>query len=299
MKQVIQDKLYDMITQLNQNGYIIVDFLDNQKLIEINEYLLSISENIYPYFSNGIHMTTWIDNVDLKLIIKDKLNDLISKECNSFFYDFKLLNTTLIIKNKHHVSNFPLHQDWSFVDETKNVALNLWIALQDTNEKNGGLYVIKGTHKLNNYIRGSGKLFSSFEEYGKKLNKYITPIKLKAGQAVLFHYSLIHGSVPNLSNQSRIVVSTTVLPKDAEIIINYYDEINSELKQFKMEDDFIYNYKDIKKESNLIPTGGKLINTIKNYIPKQVAMNDINKVALYERGMFFRRFINKYLSLHF
>lgn len=299
MPKFIQNELHDLRTKLNKDGYVIIDFLNDDKLNQISNYITSISKDINPYFENGIHMTIWIDNMQLKSAIKSKLNEFITDECNRLFKDFKLLNTTLIVKNKHKVSNFPLHQDWSFIDETKNAALNLWIALQDTNEKNGGLFVIKGTHKLNNYVRGSGKLFPNFEGIRKKLNKYLTPIKLKAGQAILFHYSLIHGSAPNLSNQSRMAVSTTVLSRETSFIINHYDELNSQLKQFQVGDDFIYNYQDIKKDSNSIPTGGVLVNTIENYIPKSITINDIDKVVIHDNKTFsFRNFLkDKSISL--
>lgn len=286
MRHLIKSTFPDYIQHLSEYGFVVIDFLNPTEVGDLRNHFTRNREKIAPYYYNGIHMTTWIADNHFKLTLKEELEKLILKPCSIIFDNYKLLNTTYIIKKKHQVSNFPIHQDWSFVDETKNEALNLWIALQDTTVHNGGLYIIKGSHKLNNVIRGSGKLSFDFEQYRKNLTNYLTPIQVKAGQAVIFYYSLIHGSPPNLTNQPRLVVATTVLPEEAEIILNYYNEEQRRLEQYRMEDDFIYKYKNIREESTARPPHGTLINVVENYTPETIRLKDIKRTALTHKNSF-------------
>ena len=291
MKSVLKDKYRNYIQQLSEYGYVVIDFLNPSALIRVNQQIQQHSAALEKYYSNGIHMTTWILDNTLKYSIKNELEEILQYTCDTFFEDYRMLNSTYIIKKKHKVSNFPIHQDWSFVDESKYEALNVWIALQDTNINNGGLFVIKGSHKLNNQIRASNDM-NSFEAYEKKLHPFLTPVNLKAGQAVLFYYSLLHASAPNLSDKKRLVVSTTILPKDAEIILSYHDKIKNELRQYKMQDDFIYNYSDIRKQGNEEPSNGELVNTIKDYIPAHISYEEIKNTAIINNTSFFDKFLN-------
>lgn len=260
MISVLKSKFKNEINHLQQNGFVVIPFVNKFDLDALNILYKEYIDTDIP-FTNGVHMTTWISNIEKKIQIKNKIENILRANFEQYFYKYKLTNTTFIIKKKHKISNFPLHQDWSFVDENKYEALNIWIALQDTNQANGGLYVLQGSHNLPNKIRGVGKLNIDYYPYFDKLKPYLTSINLKAGEGILFYYSLIHGSPNNTLHKNRVVISSSILPKTAPIIINYLNEESQTIEQYKMEDDFIYFYNDIKKECTYQPNG-KLIHTI-------------------------------------
>lgn len=264
---------------LAENSFAVIDLLQPAEVDRLWEVYRKHQSDINATTINGIHMTTWIADIPMKLTIKKELEEAIFSAVAHFFNDFKLLNSIFIIKNQHKVSNFPLHQDWSFVDETTFPSLNVWIALQDTTVRNGGLYVVRGSHKLNNTIRGAGKLSFDFTRYGKELQSYLYPVVLKRGQAVLFYYSTIHGSPANLTADPRVVVATTVVPQEAPIIINYLDTTGNTLYRYELSDDFIYHYTDIRQESVQRPPKGKLISSIKDYMPSDITLDAIRQCA--------------------
>lgn len=292
MNHLIKDKYINIIESLTRDGYAIIELLDNKTV----EKLLNIyaKHKDRMVFSNGIYMTTWMSGKNDKIILKHEIEENILPSCNNYFENYKLLNTTFIIKNKHKTSDFPVHQDWSFIDERLYPSINIWIALQDTNINNGGLYIVKGSHKLQNHIRGAGKLSFDFSKFRKQLAPFLTPISIKKGQAVLFYYSTLHGSPANSKSIPRLIVATSLIPKEAEIIINHYNIKENRLEQYLVDDDFIYEYENIKEESLSIPPKGKIINTIPNYQPHEFAFDEIKKVAIRNNENIFQRILNKF-----
>ena len=231
----------------------------------------------------------------MKFTIKHAISEKIIGACNRLFKNFVLQNEVFIVKNKHKVSNFPLHQDWSFVDENQYKTINIWIALQDTSPQNGGLYVIKGSHNLKNKIRGAGKLSFDFDQYKKKVKPYLTALHIKKGQAAIFYHSLIHGSPSNLTNDPRIVISLAVLPLNAKNIINQYDGTKRTLYQYEVGSDFSFEYEDIRNESLSNVPNGKLLNSIPNYVIDDISVEEIKKVAIVDNKSLF----NKITSLFY
>lgn len=261
MQSVLLTKYHTLQQELSQNGFVKISFLDADQLAVLLKHYKEYLETDMP-FSNGIHMSTWMSDVNKKLTLRNTIEKVLKKSFDHYFTDYKVTNTTFIIKKKHKTSNFPLHQDWSFVDEEKYEALNLWIALQDTTIHNGGLYVIPGSHKLPNKIRGAGMLSIDYSPSHKQLKPYLEPVSLKAGQALLFYYAVIHGSPNNNSRSDRVILSTSVMPEQAPMLVNYYNPTQNTTEQYAMPDDFVYLYDDIKTQSTTQPPRGILINTI-------------------------------------
>lgn len=264
--------------QLERDGFAIVDAVSEKQIDAFYSIYKMFQEQIDLTATNGIHMTNWIADRITKLEIKDQITTQLEPITDQLFCNYKSNNQVLIVKNQHKVSNFPLHQDWSFVDESKFRSVNVWIPLQDTNVGNGGLYVIKGSHHLKNDIRGAGALSFDFNKYAKSLLKYAVPVDLKRGQLVLFFHSTIHGSGANKSKSPRIIAAASVTNNAAIPLINYYDQENSVLKQIKVHPDFMFEYDDIRKESISSVPKGEIINTVSNYQPQQIALDQIQKV---------------------
>ncbi|MFN8236832.1 MAG: phytanoyl-CoA dioxygenase family protein [Chitinophagales bacterium] len=273
MQSVLLPQYHDIQQELSQNGFVKISFLDAEQLSSLRTHYNEYLEMDTP-FINGIHMSTWMSDIKKKLLLRDSIEKILKKSFDQYFTDYKVSNTTFIVKKKHKVSNFPLHQDWSFVDEEKFEALNVWIPLQDTTIYNGGLYVIPGSHKLSNKVRGAGMLSVDYTPYHKQLKPYLTPVSLKAGEALLFYYAVIHGSPDNKQASDRVIVSTSVMPLQAPMIVNYYNQQQHTTEQYAMPDDFVYLYDDIKTQSTTQPPKGMLINSFP-YKKYEVSVKEI------------------------
>jgi ectoine hydroxylase-related dioxygenase (phytanoyl-CoA dioxygenase family) len=97
----------------------------------------------------------------------------------------------------------PMHQDrWSFLD--RDPELTIWIALDPATRQNGCVQIVPGSHKagLINPSHEWGFLTDEQTEEWAASDK-IKFVELHAGDVVLLHNRLIHGSDRNHSSQSR------------------------------------------------------------------------------------------------
>ena len=58
--------------------------------------------------------------------------------------------------------------------------------LQDVNENNGAMWILKKSHNINRPIRGAGYLFPNYGPILEELKKRATLFSMKAGEALIF-----------------------------------------------------------------------------------------------------------------
>lgn len=158
---------------------------------------------------------------------KNKSNQITNLYLNTFLKTILDLNVVDVYPVSHIVKPFGLkssiwHQDSAIVDERESFSLNAWMPLVNSNLLNGCLWIFPGSHISTNFARQfgynpiQGKLL-------KKLRKYLKPIYVEAGEVLLFHRNLIHGSSVNLLPFNRIAIESVVVSKNAQLY-NFHRE---------------------------------------------------------------------------
>lgn len=118
---------------------------------------------------------------------------------------------------------FSLHQDNFFVQAPEGAFTSAWCALTDTYKEKGGLIVYPGTHKEGvlpvekiQVERDAGQDPNANNEQTVVPPEY-KPIDASVGKgsALYIHGGLVHGSNPNISNESRYVLLITYIRKGA------------------------------------------------------------------------------------
>ena len=100
----------------------------------------------------------------------------------------------------------PVHQDNFYWGVKGSNALTIWIALDNTDKKNGGVFYYEGSHKFGildhkpSFAKGSSQTVKNkiFLERFKK----VCP-SLKKGDALIHHCLIAHGSNQNKSRRNR------------------------------------------------------------------------------------------------
>ena len=116
--------------------------------------------------------------------------------------------TTLFIKNPYEQGFVSYHQDAKYIGLEPHNWVTAWVAITDSNEENGCMRMLSGSHKGNlkkhTQMFNSGNLLTRGQTISNIPKEKTKPIILKAGQMSLHHPTVIHGSDLNKSNDRRI-----------------------------------------------------------------------------------------------
>lgn len=245
-KALFKDK--SLQAEIDKKGFVTLPFIGETELGELRNFYSDIHPNGAPGKIDGIHMTTWCEDFDYKMIVANRLAEIYKKPCTEVFEDYRTLNNVFIVKDTGETP-FKVHQDWNVVDEKENFAINVWIPLHDITMNEGGLWVVEGSHKIDRHVRGSAYLFPNYAPFNDQLEKAAKSVSLKAGEAIIFYVNIIHGSPSNYGNSERVATCFSVIPKDAPLNIYFQKEEGNPLEIHTPNDDFVYHYKHLRTET--------------------------------------------------
>lgn len=179
------------------------------------EQLLSLYHNNFSEKKiDALYATHNSNPVEQSLSISAEIKKIIFEPFHKIFPEYEFFLGHFMVKGAHVEKEFPLHQDWNIVDESKFKSYQVWIPLQISYPANGGIFVIPGSHKFfQNYRSGSyGIPVVPFDETVKPLvNDLIVP----AGNVLVYHNGLFHASHPNTTDEIRIAVIANFVEKRA------------------------------------------------------------------------------------
>ena len=119
-----------------------------------------------------------------------------------------ICGTTLFIKNPKEKGFVSFHQDAKYIGLEPHNWVTGWVAITDSNEENGCMRMLKGSHKedlkFHNQKFDENNLLTRGQTVENVPINETTPVILKAGQLSLHHPQIVHGSGLNKSNDRRI-----------------------------------------------------------------------------------------------
>jgi hypothetical protein len=157
--------------------------------------------------------------------------------------------------------------------------LNIWIPLQDVDEKNGAMWIVKGSHKIDRKIRGAGILFPDYYSILNELKPYMTSFSMKAGEALLFYHCTIHGSPANQSHNPRIVVQVSLIPSQAPLQIYFQKQPLAPLEIHSPDDDFVFKYNRIREDSEIMPPTAQPVEVKNSFAQHNISLMDVLKAV--------------------
>ena len=142
-----------------------------------------------------------LDKVTHNSKILDAVQCLIGK-------NILVCGTTLFIKNPNEKGFVSYHQDAKYIGLEPHNWVTAWVAITDSNEKNGCMRMWSGSHKddLKKHDEkfNEGNLLTRGQTVKNVPKEETTPLVLEAGQMSLHHPTVVHGSELNKSNDRRI-----------------------------------------------------------------------------------------------
>src|SRR5688572_4331531 len=202
--------------ELEKKGYSVFDFPDSGRLDELNSILSGLmKQKQNPHAEDQGFYFASFDNAST---LRQKVHELVSAEMQPFiqkyFPEYKALVANIILKEPGD-KEVPLHQDWSFVDETLYSSYAIWLPLEETSRENGGLYVLEGSHQWFNNFRSTRVNTQAISVF-PQVKQHLKFMEIKKGQGVVFNHKLLHYTPPNTTSRNRMVVQTAIIPKSLQ-----------------------------------------------------------------------------------
>jgi len=261
--------------EFDEQGFVKISLLSNEDVIQLQQLFLQY----YPDPSSDFYSSSYENDFELKKKISNEIGKIIVKNLENVFENYTWFGSAFLSKGNGSRSEMPMHQDWTIVDEKKYVALNIWTPLQDTDEENGTLEVIKGSHKWHNSLRAPTLPFY-YDGYQSKLKDILHPINTKATEAVVLNQAIIHYSKPNKTKDIRIAITTGIKTKDSPMQFHYWDKNSpNEIELFEQDEDFLINFQNFHQSIFQRPVIGKSMGKIP-YAVSKPALEEIEQYTL-------------------
>ena len=228
----------NQLKQYEDEGFVSpINVFSKEKANEIRNEIELIEKRIPKELEksgryNAHLISPLLDEVTHNPKILDAVQSLIGE-------DILVCGTTLFIKNPNEKGFVSYHQDAKYIGLEPHNWVTAWVAITDSNEKNGCMRMWSGSHKDN--LRDHDQRFNednlltrgqTVENVPKEKT---TPLVLEAGQMSLHHPTVVHGSELNNSNDRRIgfviqsYIGTNVkqvLGKNSVQLVRGKDEFN-------------------------------------------------------------------------
>jgi hypothetical protein len=232
---MLKDKINEDF--LRERGYVVIPFLKEKEILEIQEYY----DKTYESFSTPFHTTHFSSNFELKRQVNDFLISTCQRAITQVFHDnYKAIFANFMVKEGGGQNPMPLHADWTYVDEKQYESYAIWIPLIDTSIGNGCLSVIPFSHYLSHHIRGPRILQWNYPTNEELINAFGIPIPILAGNAILYNHRLLHYSEPNLTNFRRVALNISLVPHNTPLLHFTIPEGESEILKFAPENSEFY-----------------------------------------------------------
>ncbi len=248
-----------------KQGFIVLPFITTDEVAQLEK----LFDELHPQINEGGFFSgSYSSDIEYKKKASEEIVKVFSRAYNELFINYTPFGAAFLYKVPGVNSELAAHQDWTIVDEQKNVALNCWVPLCDVAKENGALSILPGSHYNNLNVVRAPTLPFFFSGDDDMVLKELIPMEVNAGTAVILNQSVIHYSPPNNSNKIRKAITAGLKSEGAQMYFHYKVPDKDELEVFEMDDDFLISFKDFMNDIGKRPYLGKSIGLIPYRLPQ-------------------------------
>ena len=230
MKEVFANKILEK--EFQEKGYVKVPFLNNDEI----SYVLSEFKKLHPdsdfeipenSYDISFYGTIWDTNIENRQKSADLIREVFSSAINRLDLDYQIVLPTFFVKPPNKGKIDP-HHDIFLSSNLNDRTINIWCPLVDTDDYNGTLQVVEGSHKVMPNIPNLNAPYFYFDDFFNAIfEEYSKSIPVNKGESVIFDTNLIHWSPNNKSNSVRYSAQAICIPKKSTPVFYYKDAESS------------------------------------------------------------------------
>ena len=225
--------------RFDRDGYVVIDFITAEETATIADKFYELHNNL----PTGFYSATFNSDDQFKKDIYSHTEKVLEKRLGGFFQNVRKLGSTFLCKAPGEEGKVPVHQDWTIVDESKYYSATIWVPTVDTNEENGAMRVLPGSHRFFDTYR-SPNIDFCYKGNEQLLWDNMITVPMKAGQAFILNHAVIHGSAPNKTGKERLAIAYGLVPDEAKLMY-YHKNESGAIEKYDIPDDFFQRYYNI------------------------------------------------------
>lgn len=214
LRQVLNDETLD--AQLRRDGFAVIPLLEASEV----ERLRRAYWEHPPEETRGMVVDYMFRDRAAMHRTRALAEPLFRLHGPEHFADQRLVLATFAVKHPGgSESAFFLHDDRSYVDESRFRTTTVWIPLVDVGpgRDNGGLQVVPRSHHLPTGLAGS-LTPDLIRPYERSLRSQLVQPSVRAGEALVYDTRVLHASPENRSDQARVALALALAPKEADLL---------------------------------------------------------------------------------
>lgn len=238
-------------SNLDRDGFVVVDDVLGRG--EIAHLVDVFEKNDSPLHRAAFAASILSSDVAYRQTVDREIRAVLQPHSDRLFHDYRLCLSNFSIKHPQPpapagapaaggTGDVMIHQDITFVDESRYQSLALWCPLVDTDPGNGCMFAAPGSHRWNTGPRGPGTPYP-YRALDTAIQKQLQAIPMRTGSALVFCQKLFHASPPNRSGGTRVAVTGLVVPREAQLLCCYpAPDAPAKLEVYAVEDTFYSHY---------------------------------------------------------
>ncbi len=250
------------------DGYVKVPLLSEDELADLTSGFTRLApfDGFDPRTLDnprcGYHCTFLDPDHSYRRASDQLIRDVFAERLAEVVPGYRIFTSNIYVKPPG-TGRFEIHQNWPTLASMEVPTVTAWIPLQDTGFRNGTMRLAVGGHCVFPDIAAasSDRFFDDFEH--ELIEKYLEPIDVAAGEALIFDDSLLHWSSDNRSAQPRVTFQLEMVPNGARTVLWVRNPDNAEeFELWESSTDF-YLDSDIEEVMGR-PTGLRYLGAIAN-----------------------------------
>ena len=204
------------IAQYEEQGYLApIRALDESEALAIRHKLEAVEAEMGgPLRGDLRHKTHLLFPFVAELVRHPRILDAVEDVLGP---DILCWSSNFFIKEAADPAFVSWHQDSTYWGLSSPDVATAWVALTPSNEANGAMAVIPGSHKLDQMPHRDTfhrhNLLTRGQEIAAEVDESkAVPLNLRSGEMSLHHVRLVHGSAPNPSLDRRIGFAIRYIP---------------------------------------------------------------------------------------
>lgn len=209
--------------EFDRRGYVVVDLLDPPAVARLRSTYFTArdsEEGVNPpgaYDDAYAEFSVIHSRPEFRRRAYEVVTEEVAPPAERLLVDYRPLVANFVNKPPG-TGVVPVHQNWAVVDEGRYQSVSVWVALSDCGVEDGAMWMAPGSHRRLRGPRGMWALaaFVGIDEADVK--SALTPVPVRAGQAILLDDAIVHWSPPNRGHDDRLAVQFVMVPAEADAL---------------------------------------------------------------------------------